>query len=738
MDSLYERYPAKRSNCCKYGINCSCQTIFQYIGRRRALHRCITLAMICCQLCLAPVVFAASLGSRADKAPESQASKSAVHAVQENHDQKDLGLLALSFEELMQIEVTSSTLTKKTLRTVPSSVTVFTRKEISQIGVDSLEELMNFVPGFQSARQGESSLLRGFSSRGRKIGSAGREILVMIDGLRIDNAWSGGMSSAAPLISLTNVERVEFIRGPGSAIYGSNAMLGVVNIFTVRDVNELGLAYGHNNIRAGHALAAGEYADFKLDAFARGFADDGRDYQVADTFSANRITTSDPQHGLDLQARCRWHQMEVKFMQIKRSSEDFYLLDTLSNGFNNTQIRYNNIAIEQGIAWKPAFESKILINYKWSHIAQGVQLLKAGALAAISAPPSADPLFVKSDIADKELRVQMHNDWNMGNNNSLQFGLEYRRPEWEEIKGENNFDFAALSNGSFPVPFYGDFSHYTTAAQPGNMDIWGIYGQYNSAVWKSTVLTLGARYDNYSGIGSRVSPRLGLVYQLTDAQTVKMLYGEAFRAPSVAEMRTINNPIIIGNPNLDPETVKTWELIWMSNWGAIMPAVSYFHNTFKDSIIQDSVGTKRLYVNSGTEKNQGIEAELAAQLGEHWYLRTTFTYIFDKPASTFRESEIMASVILNCHLKAWNFNLAANYQGQKQMAVGSAANLVTLDSFWVLNAKVKYELANHWTIFLQTKNLLDEAYRTPPQGASLQEGIPNRGVEVSGGLIWQF
>ena len=228
------------------------------------------------------------------------------------------------------------------------------------------------------------------------------------------------------------------------------------------------------------------------------------------------------------------------------------------------------------------------------------------------------------------------------------------------------------------------------------------------------------------------------MHQLTDNHAVKLLYGEAFRVPSVNELETINNPILIGNPDLDPETVKTWELIWMSNWEKAMLAISLFDNTFEDSIIQDVVGGTRTFVNSRKEESRGIETELSTQIGERWYLRTTFTHFFDTPDSSFRESETLASFILNYQLHSWNFNLSANFQDEKQMAVGSTGNLVKLDSFWVTNAKIKYVFLNNWIVFLQAKNLFDEDYETPPQGTGLTEGISNRGLEISVGMTWEF
>jgi len=141
----------------------------------------------------------------------------------------------LSLKELMNIKITGATLSEENLLSVPAAVTVISSTEIKRLGFTRLDQLMNYIPGYQSYRTDSHSQSYVFSSRGRRIGNAGREVLILLDGMRINDDWAGGATSKEPVISLANVERVEFMRGPGSAIYGSNAFLGVINIITSKD-----------------------------------------------------------------------------------------------------------------------------------------------------------------------------------------------------------------------------------------------------------------------------------------------------------------------------------------------------------------------------------------------------------------------------------------------------------------------------------------------------------------------
>ena len=111
-----------------------------------------------------------------------------------------------------------------------------------RMGADYLHELINFVPGFQSFRQGENSVQHYYSARGHRSSTASREVLILIDGMRMNREFDNVFS--VPMLSLHNVEKIEFIRGPGSAIYGSNAFMGVINITTQKNQNRIHTAFG--------------------------------------------------------------------------------------------------------------------------------------------------------------------------------------------------------------------------------------------------------------------------------------------------------------------------------------------------------------------------------------------------------------------------------------------------------------------------------------------------------------
>ncbi len=649
-------------------------------------------------------------------------------------------LRSMSLEELMQVKVTGSTLTAEELKTVPAAVTVFTHEEIKRMGLETLDELMNLVPGFQSYRSSLSPLDVPFSSRGRRIGVEAAEVLVLVDGQRLADPASGSSTLFVPKFPLVHIERVEFIRGPGAAVYGSNAMMGVINIVTRSDVNEVSVSYGSFNRRQAYLLISQRIGDVAIDLFGHLEADDGDDYRVQDTFSPSRIDTDDPRKFADLNAKIRWHNTQVNFQHNQFKSENFYELDGLSNGFNQHSAQISSISLKQNFGWQ-SFSSYVWLNYSRTKLNSNAQLTPPGALAAISSPASNDALFASFDFDDpSEARLQWHNDWNINAQSGLQFGLELRHINVPEVIAKSNFDLGDLSNGNFPIRYYGALRANTTVQAESSRDIVGLYGQYQRQLFETTHLTLGLRYDDFSGIGSQFSPRLGLVHELNDHHSVKLLYGAAFRAPAESELNLLNNPVLLGNPDLKAETVQSWDLIWVGQWPHTGISIGYFENHFDDSIVQTSTGSgTQQSENVDQDPTKGFEFELSHELNEHWLLRGTYTYISEKPDLSFRETDQLASLMVNYQQGNWNANLTATYHNERDMpAVDSNNNRIALDDYWQLFGKLSYNFTSDWQAFVQVKNLLDEDYLTPPVTAALSEGVPNRGREILAGIKWRF
>ncbi len=725
--------------CC--GMIVRKENCFQNILTGRALHYAIPKVIVLfIQLCIPSVVFGEPLENHSKQMPQAQASEAISLPVQEGQNQGLSKYFTMSLEDLAKVQIIGSTLTEQALKTVPSAVTVFTHEQIKRMGLDSLDELMNLVPGFQSYRSSQTSMSFAFSSRGRRIGNPVSEIMILVDNQLVNEPRTSGSALFVTNCPLMHIERIEFIRGPGAAVYGSNAMMGVVNIVTRTDVNELSVGYGSFNRRQAYLLASQQIGDVKMDLFGRIDADDGDDYLVQDTFGPDRIYTDDPRKRANLNAKIRWHDTYLNLQYNQLEAENFYEQSGISNGFNQRSVELGSISLQQDFNWL-SVSSSVWISYFLSNANSTAQFAAPGVLAGISNPASNDALFVDVDFTDySETRFKWHNDWHINDQSSLQFGIELRHIDVPETIVKNNFDLGDLANRNFPIRYYGSLLATTAVQAESNRDIVGLYSQYQRLLFEKTSLILGLRYDKFSSIGSQLSPRLGLVQELSDHHSLKLLYGEAFRAPSENELNLTNTPDFLGNPDLKPEIVKTWELIWMGQWSHTNISLGYFENHFKDSIAQTATGTGALqYNNVYQDPAKGLEFELSHELNEHWLLRATYTYISDKPELSFREAEQLTSLMVNFQQGKWNANLIATWCDEREMLTGgSGTSRISLNDYWQLFGKVNYNFNHNWRGFVQVKNMSDEDYLTPASSSKLTEGIPNRGREIMVGVIWHF
>lgn len=648
----------------------------------------------------------------------------------------DLAYLELSLEQLLEVPVTGSTLTEETLKTVPAAVSVFTREHIDRLGVDYLYELLNLVPGFQFDRNASNGLAYTYSARGRRTTQQSLEVLLLIDGKVVNDPRAGSPDITLPLYPLARIERLEVIRGPGSALYGSSAFTGVINIVTRKQQKSLALAYGSQQRRKVEGFWNQAVGDWEADIFVHAYKDNGEQFTLPDTFSGKPITTGDPRQQVAVDVALKQGDTGIDLSYNRAETEDFYQSDNTANGFNANERELWHITLDQGFEWLANTQSQVVLSYQQFSYDFNLYVAGPGALAPVSSPRSTEPFWGDAGLAGDSWRFTFSNDWSIDDQSSAQWGLQWARHEETKASALGNFDLIQLSQGQFPITFYGDEGKVFPIGTEESQSNTGAYVQYLRNLRDSTRLTLGGRYDDYAELTGRFSPRLGLVEQLNSIYSLKLLYGEAFRAPTLAEIGLINNPLLFGNPNLNHEIVKTWDLILMGNWKATNLSLGVFENRYEQPIETVFVGAARTYRNGPGEKSQGIEVEWAQNLSNHWSLRSTYTYM-DLPASAFREAAQTGSFEINYAAEKWNWNLLGFYQDERQTPITPTSEQ-TLDDFWMLNTQWRYQFSAGYELKLQVKNIADQDAATPAQSLGKLEGIPNRGREFSAEVAWRF
>ncbi len=647
------------------------------------------------------------------------------------------GVFSLSLEELLNIEISSATLTPKARGTAPSSVTVFTRGQLDALPVYYLHDLMNYVPGFQSFRQGEAADEFYHSVRGRRIGTSSREVLILVDGVRLNREIDA--ATAVPSMMLDQIERVEFVRGPGSALYGSNAFLGVINIQTRNGSNLVNVRAGAPELLHGSGQLSGAKGDWQWSAFAAAEKTEQDASMLEDSFGGDDFSSSDGTQKTDLRLRAQWRDSRLEYSRYDREADDYYVLENgTANSGNETENQFQQLRFDQKVAANNQWRSDLTLALSEALYEPQGQLSANGFANELggSVPPSNEPLRGYVEQGETTRSLYLHNDWTPERRDfSLQSGAEYRHVRISSTDFYTNFD-----TNTFPIKYLGEDlpSNQPVVVVPTHtLEVFGAYAQGQWQLNQDWELIAGLRLDHYSSHGSTSSPRLALSYRIAEQHSLKLMYGEAFRAPTVVERMNSGNNTVIGNPDLEPEDIETLELNWLAQWSRAHLDTTLYYSRISDAIEQSFEGRARTFINSTeTESLSGLESELNIELNRHWMLVANISMIADTPQAQFRQADRLASARLEYVWQNWLWNLSTHYVGERQMQ--TPTGLSTLDSYALLSSRLRYEiLADHY-VSLSVTNLGDEDYLTPTQGQTLERGLPNAGAQwrVEYSLSW--
>lgn len=615
---------------------------------------------------------------------------------------------SLSLGELVSMPVTSSTKTTKVLKTAPSSVTLFNREQITNLGANYLFELLNYVPGFQIYRQGESSNQYFHSVRGHRSSTKSREVLILIDGERINREFDN--ANAVPMIPLHNVAKIEFIRGPGSALYGSNAFLGVIDITTVKHVNQLEVEAGSHDKKRVAGLGYLAIGNWAIDIAAHAYDEQGETLELENTSaaSAQKVRADDPRSGEDVRLTVQNEHTLIGASYYRREAEEFYITERFDKDYNYARDSLSSVRVKHRLDWNDTLKTEFGVRYS-----EAEYLPKTNFGSFLGKGDSSQD--------EKNTELQLHNDWAGLEQLNLQFGLEYRHSDFSK------FELISENQGYYQL--------YPEKSQ----ELYSVYLQGQWAYADGAELVVGTRYDRYDDAGTAFSPRLGWVNPINDNQTFKVLYGEAFRAPTVNELY-LHFITIDGNPNLDPETIKTWEAIWLGQWERFNISINGFYNVMKNTIVRDEAipdPAPNFYNASSEESFYGFEVEYGLQITDRLLLTANASNFHNLPDYDYRQSDWLGSTILNYAFDRWNFNLSLTYADEREMQ--TTAGKKRLDDYWVVSSKIRYFASDTINLYITANNLLDEEYETPTSRPStLDDPIPNRGRELAVGIDVRF
>ncbi len=579
-------------------------------------------------------------------------------------------------------EVTIATRHKTPVGKAPSVVTVITAEEIKNLGYRTFVEILRTVPGFEILKTGAFGdtipAVRGIAGENK--------VRVMLNGHLVNNPLRGGAFVTFDDFPVEGIKRIEIIRGPGSATYGENAFMGVINIITkdARDIDGVKVSSGYGSF---------------------------------DTYDEN-IIFGETYGSIGISGMVHYRQTDGFDGIVERDSQTIVDNSLSSLGFRNGYFE----SLPEG--------ATVSSDTDGDGIADTYHTYPDGHI-------------VNSKLTERVAGTEIPFDYELFDGNMLTLGLEYRYAKQTNVHFLSNVDPLTLE----PLDSVQDFSDSYPQIDQATRNIWSVYLQDTWNITKALNFTLGVRHDQYSDFGGTTNPRSGLTWAFMKNASLKFLYGEAFRAPSFAEMYAIyqKNSIVRGNKDLDPETVRSYEIGLSYKFNKyVLSNVNYFYNDIKDLIVLRSTfeDTTRIlsYENFGDAHVQGIEMETRVNIVKDNYVFMNYT--FQNPEDN-RGNDLpfvaqhKGNFGVNVHSwKYINTNLSTFVSGTRSREEGDDRN--NLPAYALLNLSlIAKEFFKTMEIQGTVFNLLDKDY-SDPGPISVPDDIPRPGRTFFVGLSYQF
>ncbi|QJR80331.1 TonB-dependent receptor [Alteromonas pelagimontana] len=572
------------------------------------------------------------------------------------------------------------------LNQVAASTSVLSEDEIRRSGAVQLTDLLRSLPGVTIAQSGSPGALAEIRVRG----SESNHLLVLIDGVVANDIGQGSLIDLAHLTA-ANVTRIELLRGPQSALWGSGAIGGVLSITTKGAATQ-------NSQSVGGTFAVGSRETTRVNLNASGNQEDFSYSAFADWFETNGDNVA------------------------RDGDED----DS-----------YRNITTGGGIAWRATDEHTFSANVRIVDYANDYDSTDFSTGLPADADNVTDGQQISTQLSwllapsnsdySSELKLQFREDENSNTTSGTDAGSttgkrqqviwvnRYQVNDWQLAGGLEYLQRLFEQRGATDYGDPNQDQHDTTVSA---------FGEAGSELTDDVFATFSARFDNNSEFDNAVSYRAGLTWEVTRNYSLFGSLGKAIKTPTFTERFGYYPQSFVGNPELKPETSREWEVgaraRWTSAWSG---EASYFNARLEDEI-NGYVYDPELLASTaknilGESRREGIDTELNYQ-GSSFAVRLAYSYLDatqdEAEITELRRAQHVGSVTVSGDLPVAGLGAYVKlaYTGSRDdmyyPPYPEPATTVGLKPYTLASVNVTYQLAPQWQAALRIDNALGEDY----------------------------
>lgn len=565
---------------------------------------------------------------------------------------------------------------------IGSQSIVITGKEIQNRQYHTATEALAHQPGVilsQNGINGPSSLFIRGSDR----------TLVLIDGVPMyDPIGTGGSFNFMSFGALLDVDRIEILNGPQSALYGSSGMAGVIQIFT-NDLNQKG-----TKVR----LMAGSNSTFQTSIKTTG-------QQGKLRYSLSGLIENS--HGIDATEDKSWKQPldydKDKYKNRQLSGRLNYLLTEdldidFSYNYNNQYYRYDTVdTINKNVDNKgKLFSGRLALNGAFFDD----KLTSSLSYSLMNLKREDNGSWSSDSFTGRTQSVALDNSFTLDQNFITSFGLKYMHERGK----------------------------VSSASLDRTQNTKSIYLEQGLNFSEKFFNTIGIRYDKNSVFGSKTTYRLTSRYNLNDSLAFKGSLGTGFTTPTISQLYHFAWG---GNSNLKSETSRGYDFgVEFKPTASSIVSISYFNTRYKDMIAGDPV--TYLYENLDRVKTSGFEFIGSLKLNEQLELSGSYTYLDAQQKKsdqkyqklTYRPRHQVTANLTYQPIHNLTLNASAIYYSERKAnsynPVTWVSSPVTLKSLLVFDVAGSYKINNTFEVDAKIQNLFNEDY-------NLIEGYRERG-----------